>query len=61
MLQKVKGTYDVLPEEFKQFQRIENLFRHFLDLYGYKEMKTPVFENTDVFKKNRFKKGRGIH
>ena len=51
MIQKVKGTYDVLPEEFIKFQKIENLFRHFLDLYGYKEMKTPVFEHTQVFTK----------
>ena len=51
MLQKVKGTYDILPEEMWKFDRVETLFRHFLDLYGYKEMKTPVFENTGVFQK----------
>lgn len=51
MLQKVKGTYDILPNEFKEFEYVENLFRHFLDLYAYEEMKTPVFENTNVFMK----------
>ena len=51
MIQKVKYTYDILPDEFKDFEKVENLFRHFLDLYGYKEMKTPVFEHTQVFTK----------
>ncbi len=51
MLQKIKGTYDILPEDYPKFDRVETLFRHFLDLYGYREMKTPVFENTGVFQK----------
>ncbi|MBQ1508223.1 MAG: histidine--tRNA ligase [Erysipelotrichaceae bacterium] len=51
MIQKVKGTYDILPEEYPRFDKVETLFRHFLDLYGYQEMKTPVFENTAVFQK----------
>ena len=51
MYQTVKGTYDLLPETFDKFQTVETLFRHFLDLYGYKEIKTPVFEYTGVFQK----------
>jgi len=51
MYQTVKGTYDLLPDTFVKFQTVETLFRHFLDLYGYKEIKTPVFEYTNVFKK----------
>ena len=51
MYQTVKGTYDLLPNDVEKFEKIETLFRHFLDLYGYKEIKTPVFEYTGVFKK----------
>ena len=49
--QTVKGTYDILPETLLKFQDLEDLFRHFLELYGYKEIKTPVFEYTGVFQK----------
>lgn len=49
--QRVKGTYDVLPDMMLKFNELENLFRDFLQLYGYKEIKTPVFEFTNVFKK----------
>ena len=49
--QKVKGTYDVLPDMMLKFNELENLFREYLELYGYKEIKTPVFEFTNVFKK----------
>lgn len=51
MYQTVKGTYDILPEELKNVEDLEDSFRMLLDLYGYKLMKTPVFEYTGVFKK----------
>ena len=49
--QTVKGTYDLLAEDVIKFNELENLFRQFLCLYGYSEIKTPVFEYTGVFKK----------
>lgn len=51
MYQTVKGTYDLLPNELAEFYDLEDSFRMMLDLYGYKEMKTPVFEYTGVFRK----------
>ena len=51
MYQTVKGTYDLLPDELKNFEDLEDSFRIMLDLYGYKLMKTPVFEYAGVFKK----------
>ena len=50
--QTVKGTYDLLAEELLKFNELEDLFRQYLDLYGYAEIKTPVFEYTGVFKKD---------
>lgn len=50
--QTIKGTYDILPDEMLKFEKINTLFKHFLDLYGYKLMKTPVFEDTRVFAKD---------
>ncbi len=49
--QTVKGTYDILPDQMMKVNMLEDLFRHFLNLYGYDEIKTPVFEYTGVFQK----------
>lgn len=49
--QTVKGTYDLLPSDVAKFNELENIFRQYLALYGYSEIKTPIFEYTDVFKK----------
>lgn len=51
MYQTVKGTYDILSEDYRKFEMVNTLFKHFLDLYGYEIMKTPVFEYTGVFSK----------
>lgn len=50
--QTVKGTYDLLAEDLLKFNELEDLFRQYLELYGYSEIKTPVFEYTGVFKKD---------
>jgi len=47
----VKGTYDMLPDRMIRFNMLSDLFRQFLNLYGYAEIKTPVFEYTGVFQK----------
>lgn len=51
MYQTVKGTYDILPDELKNYEDLEDSFRLILELYGYKLMKTPVFEFAGVFRK----------
>ncbi len=49
MIQNVKGTKDVLPEESAKWHFVEDIFRDLSLKYGYKEMRTPAFEYTDVF------------
>lgn len=49
MNQRPKGTYDLLPEEAEKFFALEMHLRELLKLYGYKEIKTPIFEHSDVF------------
>ena len=49
--QTVKGTYDILPDKYRKFDYIDTLWKHFLSLYGYQLIKTPVFEYTGVFQK----------
>lgn len=51
MITKPRGTEDVLPKDSKLWQYIENTAREVCDLYGYKEIRTPVFENTELFQR----------
>ena len=50
MLIKVpKGTQDILPEAISKWYYIENVIKETLNKYGYKEIRTPLFEYTDLF------------
>jgi histidyl-tRNA synthetase len=49
MIQAIRGTKDLLPEVIRQWQFIENVFRTVSDKYGYNELRTPIFEKTEVF------------
>ena len=44
-----KGTKDVLPAESPRLQAIEALMREKARLAGYAEIRTPVFEHTELF------------
>lgn len=44
-----RGTNDILPEETSLWQEIEGKARRLFDIYGYKEIRTPIFEETDLF------------
>lgn len=48
-LQPVRGTHDLLPEEFAKFRAISSFARAVTSKYGFREMATPIFEFTDVF------------
>jgi len=45
----VKGTRDILPEEAPAWQAVEEAARRLLPRYGYREIRTPVFEETELF------------
>ena len=49
MIQKIKGTMDILPDETPLFRYIENIMREEAEKYGYGEIRTPTFENTELF------------
>jgi histidyl-tRNA synthetase len=48
-IQAVKGTRDILPDEASRWQRIEDAARRLFDRYGYREIRPPVLEQTDLF------------
>ncbi len=45
------GTSDIMPEEISCWHNLEDTARRIFPLYGYLEMRTPVFEYTEVFKR----------
>ena len=51
-LQPVRGTHDLLPEEFDKFQKVVEIARNLGRLYGFQEMATPIFESTAVFSRS---------
>jgi histidyl-tRNA synthetase len=44
-----RGTSDILPEEQKYWQYIESCAARLGELYGYKRIETPVFEDSQLF------------
>jgi len=44
-----RGTSDILPAEIPFWQALENTARTLCQLYGYHEIRTPVFEETELF------------
>lgn len=49
MIQKIKGTMDILPDRTPLFRYIESVMRDEAQKYGFGEIRTPMFENTDLF------------
>lgn len=50
--QKPKGTVDILPGESEIWERIEKVSRDIFHVYGYQEIRTPLFEDYNVFARN---------
>lgn len=49
MIKGVRGAPDVLPEDSGKWQALEATARDVMDRYGYAEIRTPVFERTELF------------
>jgi histidyl-tRNA synthetase len=52
IIQKPKGTLDILPKIAFKRQYLEKVIRNVFSLYNYKEVKTPTFEKTELFKRS---------
>jgi len=51
-LKAAKGTKDILPEEASAWQHVEETSRRHFALYGFEEIRTPIFEPTELFNKS---------
>jgi len=52
IIQAVRGMNDILPEDTPYWQELETTIRNVLMSYGYQEIRTPVLEKTDLFKRS---------
>jgi histidyl-tRNA synthetase len=48
-IRSVKGTHDILPDEVFAWHRVEAAAREVFARYGYREIRTPIFEETELF------------
>ncbi|MGE4660880.1 MAG: ATP phosphoribosyltransferase regulatory subunit, partial [Arenicellales bacterium] len=48
-VQSVRGMNDLLPGQVEQWQRVEAALREVSRRYGYREIRTPVVERTELF------------
>lgn len=49
MIRSPRGTNDILPNEISKWQYLEEAIRKVTKNFGYREIRTPIFESTEVF------------
>lgn len=52
IIQAIRGMNDLLPGETDIWQHVENIFRQILQSYGYREIRFPLVEKTELFKRS---------
>lgn len=50
-IQIPRGTQDILPGEVEKWQYVEQKMMELCQLYQYKEIRTPIFEHTELFQR----------
>ncbi len=51
-IQSIRGMHDVLPDESYQWQAFEQVIRDLMAMYGYREIRMPAVESTDLFSRS---------
>ncbi|MER1999505.1 MAG: histidine--tRNA ligase [Lysinibacillus sp.] len=46
-----KGTQDILPGQTEKWQKVEKVIRELCNVYRYNEIRTPMFESTELFQR----------
>ena len=52
LTQAIRGTGDVLPNDSHRWQFVEQKMLEVAGFYGFREIRVPVFEHTEVFKRS---------
>ena len=51
-IQAIRGMNDILPQETVLWQHVESTLQNVLKSYGYQEIRTPIVEKTELFKRS---------
>ena len=51
-IQAIRGMHDILPGQIRLWQTLEDRARAVLEGYGYQEIRTPLVETTELFKRS---------
>ncbi|ABE54543.1 histidyl-tRNA synthetase [Shewanella denitrificans OS217] len=51
-IQAIRGMNDILPTQSPLWQKVEAVLRSSVSAYGYSEIRTPIVESTDLFKRS---------
>ncbi|ARD23308.1 MULTISPECIES: histidine--tRNA ligase [Shewanella] len=51
-IQAIRGMNDILPTQSPLWQQVESVIRSTVSAYGYSEIRTPIVESTDLFKRS---------
>jgi histidyl-tRNA synthetase len=51
-IQAIRGMNDILPTQSPLWQKVEAVLRSTVSAYGYSEIRTPIVESTDLFKRS---------
>lgn len=46
-----RGTYDIMPDEIYKWHQLEQIIRTTAETFGYAEIRTPIFEHTELFER----------
>lgn len=50
-IQAIRGMNDILPMQVFAWQKVENILRELVRQYGYQEVRLPILEKTELFKR----------
>ena len=51
-IQAIRGMHDILPDQTPRWQQLEAQVRELFQSYGYREIRTPIVEMTELFKRS---------
>ncbi|MBB1439633.1 histidine--tRNA ligase [Shewanella sp. SG41-4] len=51
-IQAIRGMNDILPTQSPLWQKVEAVLRSSVSAFGYSEIRTPIVESTDLFKRS---------
>jgi histidyl-tRNA synthetase len=51
-IQAIRGMNDLLPTQSPVWQKVESIIRSSVSAFGYSEIRTPIVESTDLFKRS---------